>query len=267
MDWLTAIVIGILQGTTEWLPVSSSGQSTLVLVDGLGLSAATAISLGLAIHIGTAGAVVAKYPKQLLRIANPMSRGASGRLAKNYWLVTILSLAIAFPLVLLLEETFESELWTGTTLTIFVGLALIATGLMLAASARNPKRRISGARRRDMLLLAIAQGVAVLPGISRSGMTVSTLLIRGYEKTASLQFSFILSVPVSLMASAYLLLFGEMADIKAGHFLLAVVFAFIFGYLTMEWLVRVSRRVNFSKFCIFFGLLAITIALVFALMG
>ena len=71
MDWWTAVLLGIIKGITEWLPVSSSGQSTIVLVNGMGMSPEAAVTLGLAIHIGTAFAVIARYPKDLLRMANP----------------------------------------------------------------------------------------------------------------------------------------------------------------------------------------------------
>ena len=262
MDWLTPIIIGILQGTTEWLPISSSGQSTLVLVDGFGISAATAISLGLAIHVGTALAVVVKYPKQLLQMADPMK----SQIAKNYWLVTIVSLIVAFPLILLLKETFDNDLWTGTTITIFIGLALIATGLMLRRSPKRSVKKLRTGGLNDWVLLGIVQGFAVLPGISRSGTTVSTLLIRGYEKTKSLQFSFLLSVPVSIAATVYLWLFGDLAEIELFFFVLAAAFAFVFGYLTMGVLIKISRKINFSKFCIFFGGLAVVIALIFWLL-
>ena len=119
----------------------------------------------------------------------------------------------------------------------------------------------------NVILLGIAQGFAVLPGISRSGLTISALLIKGYDKTASLRFSFLLSVPVSIAASAYLFLFGDMVDIELKFFLLASLFAFIFGYLTMEVLIRISQKINFAKFCIFFGILAVAIAGLFWLVG
>jgi undecaprenyl-diphosphatase len=257
LDWPIVVLIGMLQGTLEWLPISSSGQTTIVMVDFLHIDVELAITLGLAVHIGTALAVIIKFPGPLMRMTNP----SKSQVAKNYWLVTIVSLLIAFPLLMFLEETFDSNLWTGASITIFVGLALILTGLLLSAKPRQVKRKISRGRTWDMIELGIAQGFAVLPGISRSGLTVSALLVRGYEKTSSLKYSFLLSVPVSVAASLYLFLFGNMAEIEFGLFLLAAVIALIFGYLTMDVLIRVSRRINFSKFCIFFGGIAVLVTL------
>ncbi len=258
MDWFIAIVLGLVQGVAEWLPISSSGQSTILLVDGLNIDPATAITLGLAVHIGTAMAVVAKYPKHLLKMANPKS----GPVSRFYWSTTMVSLAVGFPLFLLLEQTFESNLWTGTSITIFVGLALVITGIFLMRQKTRRARALKQAKPTDWLLLGVAQGFAVLPGISRSGMTVSALLMRGYDKKAGLQFSFLLSVPVSVAASVYLVLFSDLAGVGAGFLVLAGFIAFIFGYLTMDALVRLARGLNFAKFCIFFGGLAVVLGLI-----
>jgi undecaprenyl-diphosphatase len=109
----------------------------------------------------------------------------------------------------------------------------------------------------DHILLGVVQAFAVLPGVSRSGMTVGTLLIRGFEKRQALVFSFLLAVPVSIAASAYFLVFGKVASVGLGLFFIAAFFAFIFGYLTMGGLVRLARDIDFSKFCIFFGSIAV----------
>ncbi|MCK4757195.1 MAG: undecaprenyl-diphosphate phosphatase, partial [Thermoplasmata archaeon] len=129
MDWWTAAILGIIQGITEWLPISSSGQTSIVMVGGFGIEPEMAITLGLAIHIGTALAVVAKYPKDIMKMTNPKA----GKIQEFYWIVTIISLLCAIPFLILLEATFDSNLWTGETITIFVGLALIITGLILKA--------------------------------------------------------------------------------------------------------------------------------------
>ena len=264
LDWLGVALIGILQGLLEWLPVSSSGQTVLVMVNFLGIHPELAISMGLAVHIGTALAVVVKYPRQLARLIDLREPNASTRF---YWVTTTVSLIIALPLVILLQQTFESELWTGMTITLFIGLALIFTGLMLSRAKGRARKPISAGGLPDHILLGIVQGVAVLPGISRSGMTVSALLMRGYKKTQGLVFSFLLSVPVSIASALYFLVFGDVVSAGAWLFVIAVLFSFVFGYLSMEALVRVSRKVNFSKFCIFFGGLAVVLAILLWLVG
>ena len=263
MDWWTAVVIGIVQGITEWLPVSSSGQSSIILVNGFNLDPRMAITLGLAVHIGTALAVVAKYPKDLLAMAD----FSGGKIPKFYWAVTIISLICALPFLLLLEATFESNLWTGETITIFVGLALIVTGLIIREQYRRKPKKLSKAGWKDYIILGVAQGFAILPGISRSGMTVSALLVRDYEKSTSMKFSFMLSVPVSFAAAGYFIVFGDMASIGLGPYIVAGLFAFVFGYFTMEILLRMAKQINFSMFCIVFGLMAVIIPSFFWLLG
>lgn len=257
LDWLGAALIGIIQGLLEWLPVSSSGQTVIVMVNFLGIHPELAISMGLAVHIGTALAVVVKYPGQLARLIDLRDPNASTRF---YWVTTIISLIVALPLVILLQRTFESELWTGMTITLFIGLALMFTGLMLSRAKVRARKSISAGGLPDHILLGIVQGLAVLPGISRSGMTVSTLLMRGYKKTQGLVFSFLLSVPVSIASALYFLAFGDVVSVGVWLFAIAALFSFIFGYLSMEALARVSRKVNFSKFCILFGGIAVLLA-------
>ncbi|KYK28966.1 MAG: hypothetical protein AYK23_01765 [Candidatus Proteinoplasmatales archaeon SG8-5] len=253
LDWSTAAFIGMLQGILEWFPVSSSGQTTIVMVDFLAIDVGLAITLGLAVHIGTGLAVIARYPRQLLEMRKNKTS------SRFYWTTTATSLAVALPLVFILEETFENEVWTGLSITLFIGIVLVITGLILRGARTKAFRPISGGALPDHVLLGVVQAFAVLPGVSRSGMTVGTLLIRGFEKRQALVFSFLLAVPVSIAASAYFLVFGEVASIGLGLFFIAAFFAFVFGYLTMGGLVRLARDIDFSKFCIFFGGLAVII--------
>ncbi len=259
MDWWTAIVLGIMQGVTEWLPISSSGQSSIILINGFGLDPRLAISLGLAIHLGTAFSVVMKYPRDLLQMVDP----TSGKIPLFYWAVTLISIISALPLLLLLEETFESNLWTGDTITVFIGMALILTGFIIRAEYKIKPKKLSKANYKDYIVLGVAQGLSVLPGISRSGMTVATLLMRDYDKVASMKFSFLLSVPVSIFAALYFIVFGDLASVGITPYLVAGFFAFIFGFFTMDLLMAVAKRVDFSKFCILFGLLAVLIPFTF----
>ncbi len=256
LDWSSAALIGIIQGILEWLPVSSSGQTTIVMVDIFRINVELAITLGLSVHIGTALAVFAKYPKQLVEMTK------KSRSSKFYWITTIISLVIAFPIVLLLEQTFESEVWTGLTITLFIGIALILTGFFLARSGNRTYKSISKGSFSDYALLGLAQALAVLPGISRSGMTVGTLLIRGFKKRQALVFSFLLSVPVSFASAVYFMVFGNVTSIGIWLFVIAAFFAFLFGYLMMDVLIRVAKVLDFSKFCFLFGGVAVFLTII-----
>ncbi|MBU4031171.1 MAG: undecaprenyl-diphosphate phosphatase [Candidatus Thermoplasmatota archaeon] len=255
LDWFTALLVGTIQGLLEWLPISSSGQTTLVMVNFLGIRPEFAISFGLAVHIGTAMAVFARYPRPLVGMLD--IRNFTPK-KKFYWLTTIISLLCALPIMFLLESTFDSELWTGVTITLLIGLGLVATGIILGRSKKSSFRPISRGRYSDYLLVGIAQAFAVLPGVSRSGMTMATLLGRRFREVEALTFSFLLSVPVSMASFAYIVVFGDMGEIPLFFLGIAAVSSFVFGYLSMGVLVKMASDLKFSKFCILLG--GITIA-------
>jgi len=257
MDWFTALLIGTLQGLLEWLPVSSSGQTTVVMVNFLEIRPEAAISFGLAIHIGTALAVFARYPKPLLGVLD--LRHPTGQ-RKFYWCATLISLACAIPIMWALESTFDSNLWTGMTVTLLVGFGLVATGAVLGRAKSAAFRPISRGGAADWLLVGLAQAFAVLPGVSRSGLTMGALLGRKFREVEALTFSFLLSVPVSLAAFAYVMVFGEPGAIPLGLLAVAGAAAFVFGYLSMRALVRMANSLRFSKFCIILGGITIAIA-------
>ncbi len=258
LDWFTALLIGFIQGILEWLPVSSSGQTTLVMVDFMGIRPELAISFGLAVHIGTAAAVFARYPKPLVKLLDVRTFTSQ---KKFYWITTIISLICALPILFLLEQTFDSNLWTGVTITLFIGFALILTGIMLGKRPKSAFKDISEGNLVDYALVGIAQAFAVLPGVSRSGMTITTLLMRKFKETESLVFSFLLSVPVSIASFAYFVVFGEVGEVGLWLLAIAAASSFIFGYFSMSVLVKVAKNADFSGFCMFFGSLAIFLAL------
>ena len=264
LDWFTALLIGAIQGLLEWLPVSSSGQTTIVMVNFLGIRPEFAITFGLAVHIGTALAVFARYPRHMLDVLDIRTMTSKKRF---YWITTAISLLCALPIMLLLESTFDSELWTGFTITILIGLALILTGLVLRSVPKRTLRPVSDGRWADYLLVGIAQAFAVLPGVSRSGMTMATLLGRKFKTVEALTFSFLLSVPVSIAAFAYLMIFGEIVGTALWLLAIAAASSFVLGYISMDMLVTVARNFKFSKTCLFLGSLAILLAFGLWLMG
>ena len=258
LDLFTALLIGMIQGLLEWLPVSSSGQTTLVMVDILGIHPEYAITFGLAVHIGTAAAVFARYPKQLIKVADIRSFTEQ---KKFFWVTTIISLLCALPFLFLLEATFDSNIWTGVTITFFIGFALILTGIILGRRPKSTIKPISSGQFSDYLLVGLAQAFAILPGVSRSGMTITTLLMRKFRETEALTFSFLLSVPVSIASFAYFVTFGEITQVGINFLVVAAFSSFIFGYLSMSVLVKIANNADFSGFCMFFGSLAVFLAL------
>jgi len=245
VSYIEAIVLAVVQGIAEWLPVSSEGLSFLIMLNLFGNDISSALSYAIFLHIGTALAVLVKFREEFIKMFY-------GSKILSIVLVSTVSTAIvALPLMKFIE--FQS----GGVANIFIGILLIVTGILL----RLPKggyRKIEQINYLDMILLGFAQGFAILPGISRSGTTISFLLLRKIDEEIALKISFIISVPAVLGA---VLIRGIPQEIDFCTGILIVAITCFFGYFTMEALLKYAQKVDFSKFCISFGLIAIILAL------
>jgi undecaprenyl-diphosphatase len=253
MDVFQAIILGIIQGITEWLPVSSSGQLMLSLVDLLDVGPEAAFSLAIILHTGTLLAVVVKYREDILDILRGLSW--NDNLTRFIVVSTIVTAVVGIPVYFFLKGLFVY----GDATNALVGTLLIFTGVILHISRKAGGRtELESIGYREMVVAGAAQGIAILPGVSRSGTTVAAMLIAGIKQDTALKLSFIMSIPAVL--GAVLLDFsGESAvlDFGISEILAGIVFAFIFGYLTMDALLKVAHRIRFDLFCIILGLIAV----------
>jgi undecaprenyl-diphosphatase len=247
MHILQAVLLGILQGVTEWLPISSEGQTLLVMISWLKISPEAALSTSIFLHLGTMAAVVVKFRHEFLEVF----RNLKSTVARTLIVSTIFTGVFGLPLYFLVRDTFTD----GRTATFVIGFLLIATGLLLRYQRAGTKG-LDDVTTRDMIILGLAQGLAILPGISRSGTTITVLLMRKVRQDLSLTLSFMISVPAVLGAVILDNSFSEIPlKISAAMFLSA----FVAGYLTMDLLVKFSQKINFSKFCIVLGAFTIVI--------
>ncbi len=249
MDPIQAAILGIIQGITEWLPVSSEGQSILVMIRHLAIPPEDTIALAIFLHLGTMCAVLIKFRKEFLSILSPDSG-----LLRILIITAGCSGITGIPCYFALKQSFTS----GEGATIIIGIMLIITGIILRLpSRRSAHRTREEITTKDLIITGLVQGFAILPGISRSGVTITTLLLRNIEQKSALTISFLISVPVVL--GAMLLDIGSIAEVQPANILIMFVTSFVAGYITMDLLIRFAERVNFSLFCIALG--AITIAL------
>ncbi|PXF58717.1 MAG: UDP-diphosphatase [Candidatus Methanogaster sp.] len=249
MDPIQAAILGIIQGVTEWLPVSSEGQSILVMVQHFAIPPEDTIALAIFLHLGTMCAVLIKFRKEFLSILRPESR-----LLRILVITAGCSGITGIPCYLALKQSFTS----GEGATIIIGVMLILTGIVLhLPSRRSAHRTREEITTRDLAITGLVQGFAILPGISRSGVTITTLLLRNIEQKTALTISFLISVPVVL--GAMLLDIGSISEVQPANILIMFVTSFVAGYTTMDLLIRFAERVNFALFCITLG--AITIVL------
>lgn len=258
MDVLTAIILGIIQGLTEFLPVSSSGHLELAkVILGNESVAEESMLMTVVLHFATALSTVAIFRKDLIEIIKGIVSFKWNDELK-FSLKIIISMIPAAIVGVLYDDLIES-FFNGQLL--LVGAMLIVTGvlLFLADKAKKTNKEVTfwGA-----LIIGISQAIAILPGISRSGATISTSVIMGVDREKAARFSFLMVVP---------LIFGKIAkDVLSDDFTLAninttslsigFIAAFITGLFACTWmisLVKKSKLVYFSIYCFIAGTFAI----------
>jgi len=277
------IIIAILQGLFEWLPISSSGQVMIVSISIFGIPPEQAFSLSIWMHLGTTIAVLIKLRKDYIQIIKsiiPRKFEVEGSdIKKRNWLIyaTVGTAITAIPLYLLFKfviiEGFDAT--QGDVLTLVISGFLIVTGIVLLTFRRNfGKKTINTVSDRELFkdssISGLIQGIAILPGISRSGLTVSTILFEKYDQDQSLKLSFLMSVPVALASIGMDIIFGEgsvFGTIDIFTILIITLVSFIVGYLSMEILLKIAQKINFSYFCIFYGVISFVIIVPFMFFG
>ena len=155
----------------------------------------------------------------------------------------------------------------GDIVTLFISGLLIFTGVFILRTRKingtitiesNSKNKV----RIDSFLSGLVQGVSILPGISRSGVTVSTILLEKYEQDTALRLSFLMSVPVAIASIAVDILFGKgsiFGTLNMITIVLTTFVSFIIGYFTIELLLRIAKKINFGYFCVLYGVFAFLI--------
>jgi len=251
MDAIGGVLLGMLQGITEWIPISSEGQTMLVMMKWLGITPAEALSYSILLHIGTMSAVLVKFRDEFLNVL----KNIDSRMTRILVVSTICTGITGMPLYFLFKESFTG----GRDATLLIGGLLILTGLLLRFKGSG-SRSIEDMKTVDMILLGLAQGFAILPGVSRSGTTLTVLLMRNIRQDMALVISFMISVPAVLGA---LVLGHSITAVPPGSLFLAILASFVTGYLCMDLLIRFAEKVNFSKFCIAMGLVTLLLASLF----
>lgn len=258
MEILKALILGILQGLTEFLPVSSSGHLEIAKVL-LGEQAVgeQSLTMTVVLHFATALSTIVVFRKDVIEIFKGLFQFKWNE-ETIFSLKIILSMIPAVLIGVFFEETLET-LFSGRMLLVGLMLLITAVLLIFADRAKKTDKNVSYL---NALIIGISQAVAMLPGISRSGATISTSVLLGIDREKAARFSFLMVVP---------LIFGKMGkDMLDGNLLqeteqfatLGVGFlgAFVSGLLACTWMIALVKRSKLSYFaiyCILIGLLAI----------
>ena len=276
------IIIAIIQGLVEWLPISSSGQVLIASVTIFGIPPEQAFSLSIWLHLGTTIAVIVKMRKDFIHIIKSIIPKKIEiediHVKKRNWLIyaTVGTAITAIPLYLLLKFIIiEFDATQGDLITLVISGFLIITGIVLLIFKKKfGNKTIDTISNRELIkdssISGLIQGIAILPGISRSGFTISTLIFEKYTQEQSLKLSFLMSVPVALASIGMDIIFGEgsvFGTIDIFTILIMTAVSFIVGYFSMELLLKIARKINFSYFCILYGVLSFVIIVPFMFFG
>lgn len=255
---LLAIVLGALQGLFEWLPISSEGNLTVILA-AMGRQPADAVSLALFLHLGTAMSASVYYRTEIREIL--ASAGAwwrdetTGTPLLFYTVATLVSGCVGIGSYALLQEVVSAL--TGGAVVVGIGILLVLMGVFQRVSAERETVTSPEPTIVDAVLVGAAQGVAILPGITRSGMTTGTLLLRGYEGHDAFRFSFVLSIPAAIGGGMLAAVDSGLQGFTPTAAVVAFITAAVVGYLSIDVLLRLVNRVSFSVVCSGLGCLAI----------
>jgi undecaprenyl-diphosphatase len=273
------IIIAIFQGLFEWLPISSSGQTMIVSINFFGISPENAYSLAIWLHLGTTIAVLLKFRGDYLSIIKSLALKRFNvedvDIKKRNWLIyaTIGTGITALPLYFIFKIIFLDVFTAiqGDFITLLISGLLILTGIIIIKTRKSygnlKLEDISGDKvRKDSFLSGFVQGFSILPGISRSGITVSAILLEKYEQNNALRLSFLMSVPVAIASIIVDIIFGNgsiFGTLDLITIIITVIISFLMGYITIELLLRLAKRINFGYFCILYGVIAYVIVIPF----
>ncbi|AXK34470.1 undecaprenyl-diphosphate phosphatase [Streptomyces armeniacus] len=278
MSWFESFILGLVQGLTEFLPISSSAHLRLTAAfagwedPGAAFTAVT--------QIGTETAVLIYFRKDIARIVSAWCRSLVNKEmrrdhdAQLGWLVIVGSIPIG-----VLGLTFKEQIEGPFRDLRLIATTLIALGIVLGIADRLAARRTVGGRHRaapeaktieqltvrDGVLYGLAQSLALIPGVSRSGATISGGLFMGYTREAAARYSFLLAIPAVLASGLF-----ELTEIGEGHVswgptIFATVLAFIVAYAVIAWFMKFISTRSFMPFVIYRILLGLVIfALIWA---
>ena len=255
------IILGIIQGITEWLPISSEGALILVEVNFFKNQSGLAnlISYVLFLHLGTFFAALIYFRKDVFLLLkglfNYQKADKETRKTLNFLiLTTIISGLLGFLIFELIEGMEDNIVSGGKGITLLIGIMLLVTAFLQFQRKGRGKKEIVDLKTSDGILLGIFQGASVIPGLSRSGLTVSALLLRKFNESQALKLSFLMSLPAILAGNIALNLNNFSFSLE---FLLGFSFSFLFGILTIHLLLKIANRLNFAWFVLFFALITI----------
>lgn len=263
MSWLEALLLGIVQGLTEFLPVSSSGHLEIGQAL-LGTSGDDNLSFAILVHVATVLSTLVVLWREVAQLFKGTFTTLQWNAEKDYVAKILVSMIPVFVVGMFFKDQVEAFFGNGLLL---VGICLLITAVLLALSEWLQKKRQNTGHEvtyKDAFIIGIAQACAVLPGLSRSGTTIATGLLCGVKKESVAQFSFLM-VLIPILGEAFLdildLLKGEMtSDLGVVPAIVGFMAAFVTGCFACRFMIEIVRRqrlIWFAIYCAIVGTMAI----------
>lgn len=250
MSFLDAILLGIIQGLTEFLPVSSSGHLEIMkAIQGQELSGESSMMMTVVLHFATALSTIAVFWKEVARILKGLFQFKINE--EFLFSAKIIISMIPAAVVGLFFDDFIESFFSGKIL--LVGLMLIVTGVILFVAERA-KRTNKSVGFSDAVIIGIAQMIAILPGISRSGSTIGTSVILGIDRDKAARFSFLMVVPLILGKVAKDVMDPELSkelaasEISNSVYAAGFAAAFVVGIIACTWMIKLVKKSKLSYF-------------------
>jgi undecaprenyl-diphosphatase len=257
MDTINILFLGLVQGVTEWVPISSKTQVSLAWLKLLGGDPGLLVPILLYVHLGTLLAAIIYFRRELLEIASsvlskPLAKSTYAE-GKTGFLITSLFLtgAVGLPLLFIERELFPT-LDTGVIFAL-MGAGLLLTGLLLLSQKKARERKRESVAWKDGILTGIMQGLSVLPGVSRSGASATGLVWRGFCAEDSFYLSFLLSIPTVICAELAFYVGGGLSSFPIADGILLAAASFAFGYLAIGFLLKLLRKVSAAYLALAMG--------------
>ncbi len=244
MNPIFSILLGLVQGVSEWLPISSKTQVLFASTLLFSLPLSAAYAFGLFMEIGSIGSAVTYFRRDIVQVFRDR------RLFNYLLVVTLFTAIVGVPIYYFTDKVLSSNPYNIGIPMIILGLVLIVTGTYIRYSRTSPKivGGLEEMKLKNYIIVGLAQGIAALPGVSRSGMTVSTMLLMGVKPEQAFRLSYLAYIPASLGAFFVTLLFSRsqvdvaIQAVEPSGVAIAIVTAAIVGLFVISYLLRFAKR-------------------------
>lgn len=255
MDWLTVVVLSIVQGITEWLPVSSSGHLAIIQTI---FKLNVPVFFDILLHLGSMLAVIFIFREDIIKMIVAVLKldfkSEEGKLALFIIAAMIPTAIIGFAFKSLFESFFTNLLAVG------IGLLITGTFLFICERFSNKKEL----KLKDALIIGAVQGIAIIPGISRSGSTIGTGLLLGIDKEKAARFSFLLAIPAIIGATIFDFSAATIASVGLQFAMAGIIISALVSFFAIKWLLDIIKKQKFHWFALYCWLIGIAV-IVYAL--